>query len=80
MTGPVRETRGQTRVDIGICTFRRPQLRQTLRSLAGLRMPSGTTMRIMVADNDSAPSARAMVDAVARHARESRSAESPEWP
>lgn len=65
MTGPVRETRGQTRVDIGICTFRRPQLKQTLRSLAGLRVPSGTTMRIMIADNDSAPSARALVDAFA---------------
>ena len=49
------------RIDIGICTFRRPQLEQTLRSLAGLHVPAGVALRVVVADNDSAPSARALV-------------------
>ncbi len=53
------------RVDIGICTFRRPQLEQTLRSLSSLRLPPGVTVRIVVADNDSSPSARTLVYAMA---------------
>ena len=58
MTGPVR-------IDIGVCTFRRPQLEQTLRSLADLQVPAGVALRVVVADNDSAPSARALVYAMA---------------
>ncbi len=49
------------RIDIGICTYRRTELEQTLRSLAGLQVPPGVTVRIVVADNDSAPSARTLV-------------------
>ena len=55
------------RIDIGICTFRRPQLEQTLRSLAGLHVPAGVALRIVVADNDSTQSARATVQALAAH-------------
>lgn len=51
-----------TRVDIGVCTFRRPELEQTLRSLAGLVLPEGVTVRVIVADNDASPSARPLVD------------------
>jgi succinoglycan biosynthesis protein ExoM len=58
MTDPIR-------IDVGICTFRRPQLEQTLRSLAGLHVPAGVALRVVVADNDSAPSARALVYALA---------------
>lgn len=58
MTAPIR-------IDIGVCTFRRPQLERTLRSLAALRVPRGATLRIVVADNDAVPSARALVHAVA---------------
>jgi len=53
------------RIDIGICTFRRPQLEQTLRSLAELQVPPQIGLRVIVADNDSAPSARALVYALA---------------
>jgi len=51
-----------TRVDIGICTFRRPELERTLRSLANLAVPAEVAVRIIVADNDATPSARPVVD------------------
>ena len=49
------------RIDICVCTFRRPQLADTLRSLAKLRVPEGYTTAILVADNDDIPSARCLV-------------------
>ena len=56
---------GSIRVDVGICTFRRPVVEQTLRSLGRLHVPGGVALRIIVADNDSTPSARALVYAMA---------------
>ena len=53
------------RIDIGICTFRRPQVEQTLRSLGCLHVPAGVALRVIVADNDAAPSARALIYALA---------------
>lgn len=50
-----------TSVDICVCTYRRPQLADTLASLAALTVPAGTTLRIIVADNDTTPSAAPMV-------------------
>lgn len=50
------------RIDIGVCTFRRPELAETLRSLAAVTVPAGTTVRIIVADNDVSPSARTLVE------------------
>ena len=58
MTDPIR-------IDVGICTFRRPQLEQTLRSLGRLHVPAGVVLQVIVADNDSAPSARALVHGMA---------------
>lgn len=52
-------------VDIGVCTFRRPHLEQTLRSLGELEVPAGVSMRVIVADNDATPSARALVKRLA---------------
>ena len=49
------------RIDICVCTFRRPQLADTLRSLAKLRVPDGYATAILVADNDDIPSARSLV-------------------
>jgi succinoglycan biosynthesis protein ExoM len=49
-------------LDIGVCTFRRPELAATLRSLATMTVPPRATLRIIVADNDSTPSARALVE------------------
>ncbi|WP_265502470.1 glycosyltransferase family A protein [Paracoccus beibuensis] len=50
---------------IGICTFRRPELAQTLASLRDLK-PCGMGVRIAVADNDDTPSARDLVARVAQ--------------
>ncbi|MFB9949548.1 glycosyltransferase [Rhizobium puerariae] len=50
------------RIDIGICTYRRPELRATLESLFALAVPAGAALRLIVADNDAGPSARALVD------------------
>ncbi|WP_026615129.1 glycosyltransferase family 2 protein [Ensifer aridi] len=49
-------------IDIGVCTFRRPELADTLRSLASLAVPESATIRAIVADNDATPSARALVE------------------
>ena len=52
----------QTQIDIGICTFQRPALRDTLLSLFDLAVPGDVTVRLIVADNDAQPSAQALVD------------------
>lgn len=55
---------GEGDVTICICTFRRPYLAETLRSILDQHPVPGSRFRIVVADNDDAPSAKAMVDAV----------------
>lgn len=52
-------------VDVCVCTFRRAELADTLRSLAGLEVPGGWAVRIIVADNDATPSARELVARIA---------------
>jgi len=52
-------------VDICVCTFRRPFLAETLRSIANLR-PSGLAVRVIVADNDAVPSAQPLVELMGR--------------
>jgi succinoglycan biosynthesis protein ExoM len=54
----------QTRIDICVCTYRRPELELTLRSLGAIETPPNATVRIVVADNDALPSARTLVDAL----------------
>ncbi|MDO6587025.1 glycosyltransferase [Salipiger sp. 1_MG-2023] len=49
------------RVDALLCTFRRPEVRDTLLSLEALDLPAGIDLRIVVADNDDTPSAREIV-------------------
>ncbi len=51
-------------IDICICTFRRPFLANTLRSIAMLET-GGHTVRLIIADNDAEPSARPLVAALA---------------
>lgn len=58
-------TDGRIRVDICVCTFRRPALEETLRSLARLAVPAGVAVRVVVADNDEEASARKRVYAMA---------------
>jgi len=57
-------TEHRIRVDIGVCTYRRAELEQTLRSLAVIAVPVGAEIRIVVADNDDTPSAKGRVDAL----------------
>jgi len=52
------------RIDIGICTYRRPELEETLRSLFALDVPGDVEVRLIVADNDASPSAAALVESL----------------
>lgn len=51
-----------TLIDIAVCTYRRPELAHTLLSLAAISVPEGSSVRIIVADNDVGPSAAGLVD------------------
>lgn len=53
-------------VDICVCTFRRPQVAETLRALSKLFLKPDWKVRVIVADNDDEPSAKAIVEATAR--------------
>lgn len=59
MTNP---SSNPTRIDISICTFRRPELRATLLSLFDIDVPLDVAVRLIVADNDDEPSARDLVE------------------
>lgn len=50
-----------TSVDVCICTFRRPAIVETLRSIAAQQGVEGDIVRIIVADNDEQPSACELV-------------------
>jgi succinoglycan biosynthesis protein ExoM len=52
-------------IDVCVCTFRRPALAETLRSLAAMRRPAGYKVSIIVSDNDDEPSAKALVEQLA---------------
>lgn len=49
-------------IDICVCTFQRPQLRECLESLCAMQPMPGHDVRIVVADNDVVPSAKQIVD------------------
>ena len=53
------------RVDILMCTFRRPEVTQALEALKNLVSPDGIELTIIVADNDTTDSARNAVSSVA---------------
>ncbi|MWD28439.1 glycosyltransferase [Aquicoccus sp. SCR17] len=53
------------RIDLCICTFRRPQVVETLASVGQLRVPDGVSLRVIVVDNDDTNSARDRVTAAA---------------
>ena len=54
------------RVDVGVCTFRRPAVAETLASLGRQVLPPEVSLRVIVADNDEQPSAEAVVREAAR--------------
>ncbi|MFD2239250.1 glycosyltransferase [Aureimonas populi] len=49
-------------VTIAICTFRRDHIARTLASLAGLDVPQDVAVDVVVADNDTVPSAQERVE------------------
>ncbi|MFD1746721.1 glycosyltransferase family 2 protein [Rhizobium helianthi] len=51
-------------VDVGICTFRRPELEATLLSLFRQVVPAGVRVTLIVADNDAEPTAQALVESL----------------
>ncbi len=51
------------RIDIALCTFRRPAVQETLRSLQALERPENVKLRVIVADNDDTDSGRTAVEA-----------------
>lgn len=51
------------RVDITMCTFRRPEVADAIASLGRMDVPEGVALRLIVADNDETDSARAVVAA-----------------
>ncbi len=53
-------------IDICVCTFRRPELADTLRSIAALEKPAGFEIGVVVADNDDEPTAQELVKALAQ--------------
>ncbi len=53
-------------IDICICTFRRPHVAETLRSISRFAPRPNLAIRIIVADNDETPSAKALVARTAK--------------
>jgi succinoglycan biosynthesis protein ExoM len=49
------------RIDVGVCTFRRESVVETLASLAAQQLPPNVRMRVIVADNEPEPAAEARV-------------------
>lgn len=64
MTAEPIPLRPDIRADIGICTFRRPEVTDALMSLAEMAVPDGVIVRVIVADNDRTPSAFERIDAL----------------
>jgi succinoglycan biosynthesis protein ExoM len=56
---------GAVRIDVCVCTYRRRELEDTLRSIGAMTVPDNATIRLIVADNDVEPSARDLVYALA---------------
>lgn len=54
-----------TRIDILMCTFRRPQVGEAIEAVGRLQLPEGADIRLVIADNDDTDSARATVEAAA---------------
>jgi len=52
-------------IDICICTFRRPHITETLRSIAKLDVKPEWQLQVLVADNDETPSAQKLVEKTA---------------
>lgn len=56
---------GAVRVDVGVCTFKRESVVETLQSLGAQVLPPQVRMRVIVADNEPTPAAEQRVRAAA---------------
>lgn len=54
-----------TRIDILMCTFRRPQVGEAIEAIGRLHLPEGAELRLVIADNDDTDSGRTTVEAAA---------------
>jgi len=52
-------------VDICVCTFRRDHIIDTIESVAGINVPDGYNVHVIVADNDESPSSQEKIEAKA---------------
>ncbi|HEU0118085.1 MAG TPA: glycosyltransferase family 2 protein [Alphaproteobacteria bacterium] len=52
-------------IDICVCTFRRPQIADTLQSLAQLKLRPDWKIHVIIADNDETPNAQTTIEATA---------------
>jgi succinoglycan biosynthesis protein ExoM len=62
----VSGTSGVSAVDICICTYHRPAVAETLRSIARQNGCNGVSIRVIVADNADEPCARELIEESAR--------------
>lgn len=49
------------KIDLCICTFRRPHITETMASVAAAEIPPGATLRLVIVDNDETPTAQERV-------------------
>ncbi|WP_299885227.1 glycosyltransferase [uncultured Ruegeria sp.] len=56
-------------IAVGVCTYQRTSLMDTLTTLEHQNLPNGTKLSIIVVDNDASPSARSIVDEFAAASR-----------
>lgn len=54
------------KIDICVCTYRRPSIEDTLRSLDQQVLPPGVSANVIVIDNDETPSAQTRVESLAK--------------
>ena len=47
---------------IAICTYRRPEISKTLKSLSELTVPKGMTFKVVVSDNDENDRAKEYIE------------------
>lgn len=71
MVQGVKETKdGQVLVSIAMCTYKRPQMVETLDSIIAMTIPQNVTLEIVVVDNDPEQSGRAQIERFSRLAKD----------
>lgn len=50
-------------IDVAVCAFRRPKIAETLATIAAQALPPDARLRVLVAENDDAPTLRSTIEA-----------------